>query len=111
VSAAGGKEKQTLTIDVLMHALRQKGVNIYKPSIIKVRVAAAAMLEAIQFVACRSRNFFFDMSARFLFDITIGFWRRDCSGSSRVRAATSRCYGRARRRCAQTVERRHARQN
>lgn len=35
-AAAGGKEdKQTLTIDVLMHALRQKGVNIYKPSIIK----------------------------------------------------------------------------
>ena len=41
-SAIGGKdEKQTLTIDVLMHALRQKGVNIYKPSIIKARPATA----------------------------------------------------------------------
>jgi hypothetical protein len=42
-TAAGGKEdKQTLTIDVLMHALRQKGVNIYKPSIIKVCFTAAS---------------------------------------------------------------------
>jgi hypothetical protein len=35
------EEKPTLTIDVLMHALRQKGVNIYKPSIIKVCCAVA----------------------------------------------------------------------
>jgi hypothetical protein len=42
LAAAGVKEeKPTLTIDVLMHALRQKGVNIYKPSIIKVCCAVA----------------------------------------------------------------------
>lgn len=34
-AAPAGKEKHTLTIDVVMHALRQKGVSIYKPSIIK----------------------------------------------------------------------------
>jgi hypothetical protein len=64
VSAAGGKEKQTLTIDVLMHALRQKGVSIYKPSIIKVLFAAAALLQVTQIISSCSRNCFFEASAR-----------------------------------------------
>lgn len=50
-SAAGGKEeKPTLTIDVLMHALRQKGVNIYKPSIIKVLSKQTHMTIAFSFI-------------------------------------------------------------
>jgi hypothetical protein len=50
-SAAGGKEeKPTLTIDVLMHALRQKGVNIYKPSIIKVLSKQTHITIAFSFI-------------------------------------------------------------
>lgn len=96
LAAAGVKEeKPTLTIDVLMHALRQKGVNIYKPSIIKVRCAVATALAGTHSIQC----------------CFTGFRGCHCSSSGCICPATSRRDDGRRRRSShasrtQTVERR-----
>ncbi len=90
MTAAGAKEdKQTLTIDVLMHDLRQKGVNIYKPSIIKVCFTATS-LGVMRFIF----NFaeavtIFHVAGVLFIKYCIGFRGRDRSSSSSVGEATS----------------------